>query len=258
MTIYRLYTPDEADRDGYPVEWHKTIKHAVREEAGHRCVLLGFNLLFAAIVNVRAIFTAAAAILIAGMAKPVSERFHFSSAVFAWLRGGGAVDSVAKEYRKPSVHFHVATSAKNCDIFPHVISGVIVFVMTVGRWFATPLTLGELESPCGTLSLCLRSSGIAFPARISWSAQCSLSATVGTVRPVSACSTSIDLASFADRGWKAVSGLVLFPAILTCVHGGILYQRCHFIASTILGEELTREETTARLDELLELGRDVG
>jgi hypothetical protein len=25
-------------KDGYPPEWHETIKHAVREDAGHRCV----------------------------------------------------------------------------------------------------------------------------------------------------------------------------------------------------------------------------
>lgn len=34
----RLYAPDECGRDGYPVEWHATIKHEVREAAGHRCV----------------------------------------------------------------------------------------------------------------------------------------------------------------------------------------------------------------------------
>jgi hypothetical protein len=27
--------------DGYPLEWHQTIKHAVREAAGHRCVRCG-------------------------------------------------------------------------------------------------------------------------------------------------------------------------------------------------------------------------
>ena len=36
MDLYRLYT--EAGKDGYPPEWHSTIKHAVREQAGHRCV----------------------------------------------------------------------------------------------------------------------------------------------------------------------------------------------------------------------------
>jgi hypothetical protein len=35
----RLYAVDECTgKDGYPPEWHATIKHAVREEAGHRCV----------------------------------------------------------------------------------------------------------------------------------------------------------------------------------------------------------------------------
>jgi hypothetical protein len=28
-------------KDGYPLEWHETIKHAVREAAGHRCVRCG-------------------------------------------------------------------------------------------------------------------------------------------------------------------------------------------------------------------------
>ena len=36
---FRQYTPDECiGRGGYPPEWHATIKHAVREQAGHRCV----------------------------------------------------------------------------------------------------------------------------------------------------------------------------------------------------------------------------
>lgn len=40
MTL-RLYTPEEAGRDGYPPEWHSSIKHLVREQAGHRCVRCG-------------------------------------------------------------------------------------------------------------------------------------------------------------------------------------------------------------------------
>ena len=36
---FRFYGPDECTgRGGYPPEWHATIKHAVREQAGHRCV----------------------------------------------------------------------------------------------------------------------------------------------------------------------------------------------------------------------------
>ncbi len=38
MSTYRLYQPGEAGRDGYPPEWHQTIKHDVREQSGHRCV----------------------------------------------------------------------------------------------------------------------------------------------------------------------------------------------------------------------------
>lgn len=34
--LHRLY--DLAGKDGYPPEWHETIKHVVREEAGHRCL----------------------------------------------------------------------------------------------------------------------------------------------------------------------------------------------------------------------------
>lgn len=41
MGAFRLYEPHELGRDGYPSEWHETIKHAVREEAGHRCVRCG-------------------------------------------------------------------------------------------------------------------------------------------------------------------------------------------------------------------------
>lgn len=38
MSHYRLYEAADAGKDGYPLAWHETIKHAVREEAGHRCV----------------------------------------------------------------------------------------------------------------------------------------------------------------------------------------------------------------------------
>lgn len=38
MELYRLYEPTDAGKDGYCAAWHETIKHAVREEAGHRCV----------------------------------------------------------------------------------------------------------------------------------------------------------------------------------------------------------------------------
>lgn len=34
----RLYTPDELGNDGYPPEWHETIKHDVRADAGDRCI----------------------------------------------------------------------------------------------------------------------------------------------------------------------------------------------------------------------------
>jgi len=35
----RLYEPEECTgAKGYPPAWHESIKHAVREEAGHRCV----------------------------------------------------------------------------------------------------------------------------------------------------------------------------------------------------------------------------
>jgi hypothetical protein len=35
---FRIYEPEECGADGYPFEWHKTVKHLVREQAGHRCV----------------------------------------------------------------------------------------------------------------------------------------------------------------------------------------------------------------------------
>ncbi len=34
----RLYTPAELGNDGYPPEWHETIKHDVRAAAGDRCI----------------------------------------------------------------------------------------------------------------------------------------------------------------------------------------------------------------------------
>lgn len=38
---FRVYAADELGKDGYPPEWHETLKHAVREQAGHRCVRCG-------------------------------------------------------------------------------------------------------------------------------------------------------------------------------------------------------------------------
>jgi hypothetical protein len=40
---FRVYTPDECGKDGYPFAWHSIdggpgVKHLVREQAGHRCV----------------------------------------------------------------------------------------------------------------------------------------------------------------------------------------------------------------------------
>lgn len=34
--LFRVY--ETVGKDGYPPEWHETVKHLVREEAGHRCV----------------------------------------------------------------------------------------------------------------------------------------------------------------------------------------------------------------------------
>lgn len=36
MSVFRVY--EAVGTDGYPPEWHETIKHAVREAAGHRCI----------------------------------------------------------------------------------------------------------------------------------------------------------------------------------------------------------------------------
>jgi hypothetical protein len=38
VSALRLYDVETCGRDGYPPEWHETIKHAVREAAGNRCV----------------------------------------------------------------------------------------------------------------------------------------------------------------------------------------------------------------------------
>jgi hypothetical protein len=37
----RLFAPTDCGPDGYPPEWHETIKHEVREAAGNRCVRCG-------------------------------------------------------------------------------------------------------------------------------------------------------------------------------------------------------------------------
>ena len=38
MSDFRLYDAREAGADGYPAEWHRTLKHIVRAQAGNRCV----------------------------------------------------------------------------------------------------------------------------------------------------------------------------------------------------------------------------
>jgi len=38
VSEFRVYALEELGPDSYPPEWHATIKHAVREQAGHRCV----------------------------------------------------------------------------------------------------------------------------------------------------------------------------------------------------------------------------
>jgi hypothetical protein len=38
---FRLYLPEECGEDGYPYEWHNTLKYAVREADGHRCLRCG-------------------------------------------------------------------------------------------------------------------------------------------------------------------------------------------------------------------------
>lgn len=35
---FRLYEPSECGKDSYPLEWHTSLKHLVRQEAGYRCV----------------------------------------------------------------------------------------------------------------------------------------------------------------------------------------------------------------------------
>jgi hypothetical protein len=38
VSALRVYQPNECGADGYPFAWHESIKHAVREDAGNRCV----------------------------------------------------------------------------------------------------------------------------------------------------------------------------------------------------------------------------
>lgn len=39
--MYRLYLPEDAGEDGYPLAWHQSVKHLVRQQAGNRCVRCG-------------------------------------------------------------------------------------------------------------------------------------------------------------------------------------------------------------------------
>lgn len=36
--LFRLYEACDTGSDGYPAAWHQTLKHLVREHAGHRCI----------------------------------------------------------------------------------------------------------------------------------------------------------------------------------------------------------------------------
>lgn len=38
MSVFRVYTAEELGDDGYPHAWHQLLKHQVRAEAGHRCI----------------------------------------------------------------------------------------------------------------------------------------------------------------------------------------------------------------------------
>jgi hypothetical protein len=38
---FRVYELSECGKDGYPLAWHESVKDAVREGAGHRCVRCG-------------------------------------------------------------------------------------------------------------------------------------------------------------------------------------------------------------------------
>jgi hypothetical protein len=38
MNPFHVYEPSECGEDGYPFEWHKTVKQLVRAQAGHRCI----------------------------------------------------------------------------------------------------------------------------------------------------------------------------------------------------------------------------
>ncbi len=43
QTLFRVYTPDECGKDGYPIAWHEIdggpgVKDLVREAAGNRCI----------------------------------------------------------------------------------------------------------------------------------------------------------------------------------------------------------------------------
>lgn len=41
MIDYGVFTEAECESDGYPAEWHISIKQAVRAAAGHRCIRCG-------------------------------------------------------------------------------------------------------------------------------------------------------------------------------------------------------------------------
>lgn len=41
MSLFRVYGPEECGGDDYPLAWHETVKHLVRDQAGHRCVRCG-------------------------------------------------------------------------------------------------------------------------------------------------------------------------------------------------------------------------
>lgn len=176
----RLYLRSEAGRDGYPLEWHRSIKHLVREQAGHRCVRCGHPYRNGEHGK--------------GEWSPCDERCTHR----------GPVRTVGSDGRTFEVDFEIATAA-------HLAR----FAAVEARWRI--LTVHHLD---GNKLNCRW-----------W-----------------------NLAALCQRCHLQIQGKVKMHQTYPWEHSDWFKPyAAGYYAMAYLGEELTREETVARLDELLAL-----
>jgi hypothetical protein len=190
--VFRVY--DEVGKDGYPVAWHETIKHAVREQAGHRCV-----------------------------------RCHHPYFV---KREGNLTTTAGHERVLPSTGKYVQVSACD-DLCRH--GGPVIYWAPRTGW-------GDYDGPDET---------IAEEVYAVWRVL-----TVHHLNGNKADCRWWNLASLCQRCHLTIQGRVQLHRVWPWEHSEWFKPyAAGWYASAYLGEELSRPQTVARLDELLALER---